>query len=73
MSESIIASEIDREYRARKFYERKKKMQKCKNKSCKRVQVHRRRKRWGKRWTKTTAENYIKTAKQKGLTYWSIP
>ncbi len=24
MSESIIASEIDREYRARKFYERKK-------------------------------------------------
>ncbi len=51
----------------------KKKMQKCKNKSCKRVQVHRRRKRWGKRWTKTTAENYIKTAKQKGLTYWSIP
>lgn len=35
MSESIIASEIDREYRARKFYERKKKMQKCKNKSCK--------------------------------------
>lgn len=24
-----------------------------------------------KRWTKQTAENYVKTAKQKGLTYWS--
>lgn len=25
----------------------------------------------GRKWTKITAENYIKTAKQKGLTYWS--
>lgn len=24
-----------------------------------------------RKWTKQTAENYIKTAKQKGLTYWS--
>lgn len=39
MGESIIASEIDREYRARKFYERKKKMQKCKNKSCKECSI----------------------------------
>lgn len=25
----------------------------------------------GTKWTKTTAENYIRTEKQKGLTYWS--
>ena len=24
-----------------------------------------------KKWTKQTAQEYIKTAKQKGLTYWS--
>ena len=24
-----------------------------------------------RKWTKQTAEDYIKTAKQKGLTYWS--
>lgn len=24
-----------------------------------------------RRWTKESAENYIRTAKQKGLTYWS--
>ena len=35
MSGSIIAGEIDREYRARKFCERRKQIQKCKNKSCK--------------------------------------
>ena len=25
-----------------------------------------------RKWTKESAERYIKTAKQKGLTYWSV-
>lgn len=39
MSGSIIASEIDREYKARKLYERRKHIQKCKNKSCKECNI----------------------------------
>lgn len=38
MSGSIIANEIDQEYRRKKFYESRNK-QKCKNKSCKECSI----------------------------------
>lgn len=34
MSGSIIADEIDREYRMKQYYQNKKKRQSCKNKDC---------------------------------------